>query len=212
MASDAHQKIVWLYVTMNEMFAMQKLQTADHLFDQHQHRFNCEMSRTKIKQIFQRRTEQIHYQHVEISFGTKVTDARNSHAARHQFVQFVLVQQLRMTGVDAFHFDGHLFAAQNADAQVNVTETAAANFPDDPVLGRDDEFILATSHERFHRVRVHVVGRRRGAVGGLRWLCRNVCVCVWGWRGASNKSGRLRGWGERPFRVLSNDRWAEKIT
>lgn len=92
MPSDAHEKIVRLDITMYETFAMQKLQTANHLVDEHQYGFDGEMTIAKIEQIFQRWTEQVHDQYVIVFLLAIVADAWYADATNHNFVQFVFVQ------------------------------------------------------------------------------------------------------------------------
>lgn len=47
MATDAHQEVVGFDVAMDEVLAVQILEATNHLVDQHQHRFESEMTRAE---------------------------------------------------------------------------------------------------------------------------------------------------------------------
>lgn len=64
MSADAHQEIVGLDVPVYERLAVDVLYTADHLISEHQYGFYRETARAKVEQVLQRRTQQIHNQHV----------------------------------------------------------------------------------------------------------------------------------------------------
>lgn len=75
-----------------------------------------------------------------------------------------------MPGVATLHLDGDLLAANDADAQVNVAETAAADLADDAIFAANDE-LIARRTEHVHHGRGHiVVGRRRVEIGGGSWM------------------------------------------
>lgn len=66
--SYSHQKVIGLYVAMDKVLVVDKLNAANHLVSQHQNRLHCESSRTEIEQIFQAGPQQIHNKHVVIAF------------------------------------------------------------------------------------------------------------------------------------------------
>jgi len=50
-SADAHKEIVGLDVAVNEIFIMNKLNAADHLIGEHEHRFHCEPPRAEVEQV-----------------------------------------------------------------------------------------------------------------------------------------------------------------
>ena len=64
---------------------------------------------------------------------------RDPHPALQDFVQFALVQQLRVSSLDALQLDGDLLSISDVDAKVDVAETARANLPDQSILAPDYE-------------------------------------------------------------------------
>ena len=64
MTSNTHEEIVGLDVSVDKVFRMDVLDAAYHLVGQHQHRLHREATRTKVKQVFQRRPQQVHDQHI----------------------------------------------------------------------------------------------------------------------------------------------------
>lgn len=80
------------------------------------------MACTKIKEILQRGSQQIHDQRVEVPLLAVMTYAWESNATAQYAIQFCLIQQLRMTSIGALHLDGDLLAGLNAHAQVNVAK------------------------------------------------------------------------------------------
>jgi len=124
--TNAHEEVVRLNVAMDEALQMDVLQATDHLVDQHQHCLDGEVARAEVEQVLERGSQQVHDQGVEVLLLAVVTDTGEAHAAAQDAVQLGLVQQLRMTGVGTLHLDGHLLAALDAHAQVNVAKRAAS--------------------------------------------------------------------------------------
>ena len=58
------------------------------------------------------------------------SDVWDSDPSLKNFVKFWFVEKLRVSGLDRLELDGDLLAVGDVDAQVDVAETAAANFAD----------------------------------------------------------------------------------
>lgn len=67
MSANAHKKVVRLDVSVNEIFRMNVLDTANHLVSKHQNCLHREAAGAKIKEILQRRAQQIHNQHIVVA-------------------------------------------------------------------------------------------------------------------------------------------------
>lgn len=97
MASNAHEEIVRLYVTMNEVLHMHVLNTANHLIRQHQHGLHREPSTAEVEEILQRRTKQIHHQTMVLTFDAIEANMWYPNSALQDLIDFALVEQLRMS-------------------------------------------------------------------------------------------------------------------
>lgn len=157
-----------------------------------------------LEQILERRTQQIHDQHVVRLFHTEMPDLRDADSAHQHLVQLVFVQQLRMASVPALHLDGHLFAAYYTDAQVDVAEAARSDLPDDAILAGDDELV-----GRPNRVEdlVHFA-----AVRHFDAVCISVC-CVESWvrrsRGRSTRATPRNGGSDERYVLVRRERERE---
>lgn len=80
------------------------------------------MACTKIKEILQRGSQQVHDQRVEVSLLSVMTNAWEPNATAQYAIQLCLVQQLRMTSIGALHLDSDLLAGLNAHAKVNIAK------------------------------------------------------------------------------------------
>ena len=96
MATNAHKKIVGLDVAMNKILIVNKFNARYHLIGEHEHRFHGESSRAKVKEILQAWTEQVHDKYVVVFFLAVPAYVRYADAALQYFIQFTLVQELRM--------------------------------------------------------------------------------------------------------------------
>ncbi len=65
------------------------------------------------------------------------------------FVQFWFVEELGVSRLDRFQLDGDLLAVGDVDAQVDVAETAAADFAD---LKQN----IIRSLKQFHKLYIHL--------------------------------------------------------
>ena len=55
-SSNTHEKIIWFYIPMNEVFVVYILNSSNHLVSQHQHSLHRESARAEVEEVFQRRS------------------------------------------------------------------------------------------------------------------------------------------------------------
>lgn len=66
--SDAHEEVVGFDVSMDERFAVDELDAADHLVGEHQHRLDREPAVAEVEEVLQGGPEQVHDQHIVLLF------------------------------------------------------------------------------------------------------------------------------------------------
>jgi len=137
--ADSHQEVVWLDVSVDEVFIMHVLDSADHLVSEHENSLHCKSSGAEVEEILEAGAEEVHDEYVVVSLLAVPPDVRDSNTALQDLVQFALVQQLRVSGLDALQLDGHLLPIGDVDAEVDVAETARPNLPHQPIFPPDYE-------------------------------------------------------------------------
>ena len=90
--SESHQKVIRLYIAMDETFTMHVLDPGHELIRQHQHRLQAQLSVTKVEQILQARSEQIHHHDVIITLHAVPSHVRDAGAALQDFIEFRFVE------------------------------------------------------------------------------------------------------------------------
>uniref|UniRef100_A0A182IYJ2 Uncharacterized protein n=1 Tax=Anopheles atroparvus TaxID=41427 RepID=A0A182IYJ2_ANOAO len=140
-APDAHEEVIRLDVAVDEVLHVQILQPADHLVDEHQHGLDREVPAAKVEEVLQRRSEQVHHQHVVAALLAEVANVRDADAAGQHLVQLVLVRELRVARQDALHLQRHLLAIRDVDAEVDIAERARSDLADDAILAGYDEVV-----------------------------------------------------------------------
>ena len=139
-SSNSHEEIIWFNVSMNEILVVQEFDSSDHLIGEHEHGFHGESSWTKVEQIFQRWTQEVHDQNVIVPFGTIPSNVWNSNTSLEDFIQFWLIKKLGVPCFDRFQFDGNFFAIGDVDAEVYVAKRSWTNFSNQTVFATDHEF------------------------------------------------------------------------
>ena len=71
---NAHQEIVWLDVSMNEVFVVKELDTADHLVCQHEYSFHGKATRTEVEQILQAGSQEVHNEDVVVLLLPEISE------------------------------------------------------------------------------------------------------------------------------------------
>jgi len=127
MSADAHHKVVRLDIAVNKILIVYILNISYHLVGQHQHRLHCEAARAEVEQIFKARSEKVHYHGVVLARLAEPANEGYALTTLKKFVQFALVQQLWMTGLDWFQFNGHLVAVCHVHSQVDVAKRSTTD-------------------------------------------------------------------------------------
>ena len=76
--ADAHQEIIWLHITMDEVVRVHELEAADHLLGQHAHGLQSELTTAVLEQIFERMAKKLHDHSLVVSFNTVPVDVRDA--------------------------------------------------------------------------------------------------------------------------------------
>lgn len=97
-ATDAHEKVIWLDVAVNEVLVVNKLNATYHLIGEHKYCLHSKTARAKVEKIFERWSEQVHDQYVVVLLLAKPANVWYADAALKNFVELALVEQLRMSG------------------------------------------------------------------------------------------------------------------
>lgn len=64
MATNAHKEVVGFDVSMDEVLFVDVFNATNHLIGQHQHGFHGKATATKVEQVLQRRSQQVHDEHI----------------------------------------------------------------------------------------------------------------------------------------------------
>lgn len=102
-----HKEVVWLDVSMNEVFAVNKFNAWNELIGQQEDSLKAESSGAKVEQVFKWRAQQFHDHHIEISLWAAPFDGGDAHATLHDAIKLGLYVKLRMLGFDTFQLDSH---------------------------------------------------------------------------------------------------------
>jgi hypothetical protein len=86
-----YQEVVGLDVPVQKALLVDVLNTLQHLNGYHQHSFQGEFATTVDEQLLERRSKQVHDEHVAAMFGYKFMNAWNANRAVEDSVQFRLV-------------------------------------------------------------------------------------------------------------------------
>jgi len=137
--ADSHEEVVWFNVSVDEVFVVDILDSADHLICKHEDSLHGESSRAEVEEILETGPEKIHDEDIVVPLLAVPPDVGDAHPSLQDFVQFALVQQLGVPSLDALQFDGDLLSISDVDAEVDVAETPRADLSDQSILPPDYE-------------------------------------------------------------------------
>jgi len=137
--ADSHEEVVWFNVSVDEVFIMDILDSADHLICKHEDSLHGKSSGAEVEEILETGPEQIHDEDIVVPLLAVPPDVRDAHPALQDFVQFALIQQLGVPGLHALQLDCHLLSVSDVDAQVDVAEAPRADLSDQTILAPDYE-------------------------------------------------------------------------
>mmetsp|Transcript_30923 Transcript_30923/g.95494 ORF Transcript_30923/g.95494 Transcript_30923/m.95494 type:complete len:332 (-) Transcript_30923:16-1011(-) len=138
--AGAHQEVVRLDVTVQEVLGMHKLDAADHLVSEHQRRLQAVLAPAEVEEVFQRRAEEIDHHDVVVALDTVPPHVRNSNrtpASVENLVKASFVEQLGMTRLARLELDGDRLPRLNVRPSVDVTERTRTDLLADAVLVAD---------------------------------------------------------------------------
>ncbi|KAH3687328.1 hypothetical protein WICPIJ_001672 [Wickerhamomyces pijperi] len=120
----ANKEVVWLDVSENQVFVMDRFHSGDHLLGHLSHCLCRELAATPVKQIFKRRPQKINHQYVVETLLTKVVSSWNTVAAIQDSISSVFVSQLRRVRSSRLKLDSNLLVVQGIDTFKDDTERA----------------------------------------------------------------------------------------
>lgn len=99
----------------------EKLRTY-HLISKKEDSLERKFAVAEVEQILERRTKQVDDHGIVVTLLTVPSNKRNSDAASQSLVDFGFVFELRVFSLDGLELDGNLFARDDVDAEVDITE------------------------------------------------------------------------------------------
>ena len=82
----------------------------DQLIRKQEHGLERELAVAEIEKILQRRPEEVEDHRVVVAFGTEPPNERNADTTSERLVDFGLVLELGVLGLDGFELDGNFFS------------------------------------------------------------------------------------------------------
>lgn len=137
--ADAHQEVVGLDVTVNEVARVNVLDARDQLVGEKENGLERELAVAEVEQILEGRTTARgladnapstlyanHSQKVEdhgivVALSSVPTDKGNADTSGKRLVDLGLVLELRVLGLDGLELDGDLLTGDDVDTKVDVT-------------------------------------------------------------------------------------------
>lgn len=104
----------------------------------HHDSLNGEPSAAVVKEILERRAEQVDDEDVVQTFLSEVVYIGDTGAADENLVGSVLISKLRCIALSRFEFDGHLLIVQQIGTLENNTKGTLSDLLADPVVDADD--------------------------------------------------------------------------
>ena len=91
------------------------------LISQKENSLERELPVTEVEEILERGAEKIDDHRIVVAFGSEPSNERNADATGEGLVHLGFVLQLGVLGLDRLQLDGHFFARDDVDPQVDVT-------------------------------------------------------------------------------------------
>ena len=76
--ADSNQEVFWLYISMNKIFRMHRLNPCNHLLSEIDNGLNLEFLLAKIEQVLEAWTKDVHDKDIIVSFNAEPLDVRES--------------------------------------------------------------------------------------------------------------------------------------
>ena len=123
--SGAHQEVVGLDVTVEEVLGVDVLDSSNHLIGEHQRALQGELSAAEVEEVLERGAEEIDDHDVVVTFNAVPPnggDTNGAAAGVEDLVEAGFVQELGVAGLDGLELDGDGFTSLDVGATVNITE------------------------------------------------------------------------------------------
>jgi len=133
---QSNTEVVGLDVSMEEVTAVNVLNSLDHLIGEHEHRLERKFSEGLIEERLKGWTHEIHNKYVVVTFGRTVVDIRDSliddgRVIVQVVVELALVDQLGMIRTNRFEFHCHLQVSLHIDGLVDLSKGTLIDLSDD---------------------------------------------------------------------------------
>jgi hypothetical protein len=139
--ANTHEEVVGFDITMNEVSRVDVFDTGDlitmasqmatkrefshaatyQLVSKKEDCFQAELAVAEVKEVFERRTEEVKDHGVVVAFCAKPPDERNADTAGEGLVDLGLVLELGVFGFDRLKLDGDFLARDDVDSEVDIT-------------------------------------------------------------------------------------------
>ena len=143
--ADAHQKVVWFDVAVDERLGVNVLDAGNKLIGQQEDRLEREFAVAKVEQVFEAGSEQVKDHGIVVTLGSEPANKWNPDAAGERLVNARLIFELRMLGLNTLELDSNLLARNDIGAKVNVAKRSRSDLATDSVLVSDTK-ILNSRH------------------------------------------------------------------
>ena len=150
--ASANQKIVRLYIPMQDSSRVNKLNKFQHFKTNHQSGFEGKLSIADVQHFFERLPQIVHHHHVAISLSADIVHMRNVYLLPNLFGfdqlgdKFWLVEKLGSLRKSAFDFEGDFRVIVEVDGEVDLSECSFSEFPFDSVVLQHDFSLLLLGH------------------------------------------------------------------
>jgi hypothetical protein len=111
--TNAHEKVVWLNITVYEGLGVDVLDTRDELVCEEQNGLQGELSVAEVEKILQTGSKQIENHGIVVALGSEPADKGNSNTSSEGFVDTSLILELGVFGLDALKLDSDFLSRNN---------------------------------------------------------------------------------------------------
>ena len=81
--AQAHQEVVWLHVSVDEVLSMNELNTTYELVRQQEDSLEAELPVAEVEEVLQAGSEELHHHHVVVVLGAVVLHQGDAHSSLH---------------------------------------------------------------------------------------------------------------------------------
>lgn len=140
--ANAHQKVVWLDITVDERLGVDVLDAADELIGEEQDSLQGELAVAEVEEILQGWTEKIQDHGIVVALGSEPANKWDTDTSSKGLVDASLILELWVLGLDALELDGNLLSRDDVGAQVDISKGSATNLASNTVLVANAEILM----------------------------------------------------------------------